>query len=384
MLPGLRHVSKTQSADEEMRRLRKATERSDTMTAVLAALSVTLGVIQVIYTQNDITFNRKLVDKIPLDTSPNPLRLVLHLLSLALGTGSLVLCVLQRYHCQDLLHVLQNRPFQNWRRKLCLELLVCSISSPAWLDTSAQFSAPSGDFEYSLDDLCTVLVVLRVYLVLRLLPGLVLWTKPSSQKICSRFEVEPGLMFAMKCELKHRPHYLIAVLLLSVTLLFGLVIRALERGYLGSGCVDDLSQLTNTMWLVIITMTTVGYGDAYPSTPAGRTVVAIAAILGMTLTSLVVVALTNLSTFDPAQQKAYFAIKHHRALLRRQHSSAVIIRRAFELQASLRPFRLSKSIQAAYALKRAVRTGERTSSGDGLDKAELLWQLEALVEEKRK
>jgi hypothetical protein len=174
------------------------------------------------------------------------------------------------------------------------------------------------------------------------------------------------------------------VLLLGVTFFFGLAIRILERDYLDTGCIVDLSQLTNAMWLVIITMTTVGYGDAYPSTPGGRFVVALAAVLGMILTSLVVVALSNLSTFSPAQQRAYFAIKDQLGLERRQNSAALVIRRVFELRASFHLFTLSKAFGAALTLKRALAEAERAQKRDELDKAQLLWKVEEHLTEKLK
>ena len=368
----------------ETERLRKVEERCDRVAAVLAALSLFLAVLQVLPTQNDTSSRGKVFDKIPQDTSSNPFRVGLHMISCGLGTFSLVLCILRRYYCLCLLHTLQDRPFLAWRTKLCLEVLICALSSPAWVEASVQISVASGDFQYTLDDLCTVLVLLRAYLLFRLLPQLVRWTSASSRGLCARFEVEPSLMFAVKCELKHRPHCLIAVLLLGVTFFFGLAIRILERDYLDTGCLVDLSQLTNAMWLVIITMTTVGYGDAYPSTPGGRFVVALAAVLGMVLTSLVVVALSNLSTFSPAQQRAYFAIKDQLALERRQNSAALVIRRVFELKASFHCFTLSKAFGAALALKRALAEAERAQKKDELDKAQLLWQVEEHLTEKLK
>ena len=368
----------------DLERLRKASEVSDSVAAALAALSVFLAVLQVLCTQNDFTSNDKAFDKIPQDTGSNPFRVGLHLLSCGLGKFSLVLCVLRRYYYQSLLHALQDRAFHAWRKKLSVELLICTVSPPAWVESSVQISVASGDFRYSLDDVCTVLILLRAYLLFRLLPRFVRWTSSSSRRICGRFDVEPGLMFAVKCELRHRPHCLIVVLLLGVTVFFGLAIRILERDYLDTGCVVDLSQLTNAMWLVIITMTTVGYGDAYPSTPGGRLVVALAAVFGMALTSLVVVALSNLSTFTPAQQRAYFAIKDQRALECRRRCSALVIIRTFELQASFRLFTLSRALGAGLALKRALAEAEQAQKREELDKTQLLWQVEERLNEKLK
>lgn len=367
-----------------LERLRKASECSDNVAVVLAALSVFIAVLQVLFTQNDFVSRDKAFEKIPQDTDSFPFRVGLHVLSFALGKLSLVLCVFRRYYYQSILHALQDRPFRAWRAKLCVEILICTVSPPAWVEGSVQISAANGDFRYSLDDVCTVLILLRVYLLFRILPRFVRWTSPSSRRICSRFEVEPGLMFAVKCELRHRPHCLIVVLLLGVTVFFGLAIRILERNFLDTRCIVDLSLLTNAMWLVIITMTTVGYGDAYPSTPGGRLVVALAAVFGMALTSLVVVALSNLSTFTPAQQRAYFAIKDQRTLEHRQRFSALVILRSFELQASLRVFTLSRAFGAALALKQSLAEAELAQKREELDKTQLLWQVEERLNEKLK
>ena len=56
---------------------------------------------------------------------------------------------------------------------------------------------------------------------------------------------------------------------------------------------------------MIVTMTTVGYGDGYPSTHPGRLQSFIACVLGTVLVSLMVVSLTNTSELSSGQQKVY-------------------------------------------------------------------------------
>lgn len=68
----------------------------------------------------------------------------------------------------------------------------------------------------------------------------------------------------------------------------------------------DFRDLTNSYWVTIITMLTVGFGDGYPSTHLGRFIGVIACILGMLLTSLILVALTTITEFIPEEAKVFF------------------------------------------------------------------------------
>lgn len=72
-----------------------------------------------------------------------------------------------------------------------------------------------------------------------------------------------------------------------------------ESGY-------DWTYLWNSMWCVIITMATVGYGDFVPKTTLGQVVAILACIWGNFLISLMVISLTVSSEFTvPAHRKAF-------------------------------------------------------------------------------
>ena len=59
------------------------------------------------------------------------------------------------------------------------------------------------------------------------------------------------------------------------------------------------------MWLVIITMTTVGYGDFYPKTHIGRFIIIIACFCGIFMISMMVVTLTESSEFTKGESRAF-------------------------------------------------------------------------------
>jgi Ion channel len=68
---------------------------------------------------------------------------------------------------------------------------------------------------------------------------------------------------------------------------------------------QDFGLLTNSIWNVFITMTTVGYGDIYPKTSMGRVIGIVVALWGLFLVSIFTVTLSNLFTFSTGELKAF-------------------------------------------------------------------------------
>lgn len=71
----------------------------------------------------------------------------------------------------------------------------------------------------------------------------------------------------------------------------------------------NFESIYTCIWNVIITLTTVGYGDFYPKTNCGRLVGILTAFWGVFFVSLFVVALTNILEFDTPERKAYTLLK---------------------------------------------------------------------------
>lgn len=68
---------------------------------------------------------------------------------------------------------------------------------------------------------------------------------------------------------------------------FGLTMRVFERPLR----VLDYDSPWNAMWLVLITQTTVGYGDFFPNGSFGRVIIAMSAIWGGIILSMTFVAI---------------------------------------------------------------------------------------------
>ena len=81
---------------------------------------------------------------------------------------------------------------------------------------------------------------------------------------------------------------------------------------------NEMDDYFSSVWLTIITLTTVGYGDISPKTKAGKITIVVIAIFGTFLISLVVLAVAQIFDLSQNQKKA---LKH----IRMSSSAATVI-----------------------------------------------------------
>lgn len=63
--------------------------------------------------------------------------------------------------------------------------------------------------------------------------------------------------------------------------------------------------MINCIWCVIITLTSVGYGDIYPKTYFGRTVGILICFWGFFIISFFVLTVENILSFNQSEKKAF-------------------------------------------------------------------------------
>ena len=85
---------------------------------------------------------------------------------------------------------------------------------------------------------------------------------------------------------------------MSITTLFfgslfisSYIIRIVELPYFRMVGVNEFDSFLNANYMVVITLTTVGYGDLSPGTPVGRILIMTVAVLGAFIIGLLVVVI---------------------------------------------------------------------------------------------
>lgn len=158
--------------------------------------------------------------------------------------------------------------------------------------------------------LTAIFLMIRILFFLRSMFYLSIFSSAKAFRICFNNGTESNLLFTVKCEFQHaRPRFVIIFVSLYI-LVFGFLIRLCERSFMQLTNFD-WDYVWNAFWIVIVDMTSVGYGDIVPVTNFGRFIIGIVAIGGGAITSLIYIVFFSTTSFDTKQEKAYERIKVH-------------------------------------------------------------------------
>ena len=150
-----------------------------------------------------------------------------------------------------------------------------------------------------MSDFILAFMFLRIFFLLRSVFNYSIYTDAFSKKLCKTYGFTSGVRFTLKCHFAVNPEKTMLILFTSSILVFGYLLRIFELPYHRLSPTDStFDSLFNAFWLVIITMTTVGYGDLAPHTVPGKVVSIFAALVGGFLISLLVLAVSSVFDLD--------------------------------------------------------------------------------------
>lgn len=191
------------------------------------------------------------------------------------------------------------------RKFYFLEIFVNYLHCPPFFDFVLPNEQLGIHFDISLDAYISVVMLARLYVFFRLFDHYSFWTGERARRVCKINGFAPNSRFALKAYLKSKPYVVLVICLGFSILLFGFALRTFERPYTSPSRRFNFNYLWNSFWCVVVTMTTIGYGDIYPQTHLGRLVIIVACIWGVFILSLFVVALNNTITLSKEESKAF-------------------------------------------------------------------------------
>ena len=227
-----------------------------------------------------------------------------------------VVWVIRRYQILLILSVLQYRVSisdtvvsSGLYKPLVLEILLHCVCSPPGFDYFFSLNTLGYTITYSLDDIITFFIVLRLYTLLRLFGHHSAYTQTTAETICERNGESASTVFALKSFIQDSPFIGIGVVFFSLSLFSAVCLRIAERPEkfypVGGETPSMIQTLADSLWVIYFTTTTVGYGNIYPVTHMGRLTCILACIFGNMYLGMLVVAIHQKMEHSDNENLAY-------------------------------------------------------------------------------
>lgn len=221
------------------------------------------------------------------------------------------------------------------------EAFLLIISMPPYINKLVLGKSLSFFFIYDLNSFITIFTYFKSYFFFKVYSMYSKWTSTKATTICNKFKVKTGLHFTLKSDLKLRPAISIVVLVTISILFFSSIIRVAEYGLKkidSSNSIEGSSSLqhySNCVWLIAVTMTTVGYGDEVPVSSVGRLVGVVSCITGMILISLLVFSFGLLIEFSIEERNVYLTLTKMKIEDKVKDKAAFLIRNVLFVRSKL-------------------------------------------------
>eukprot|EP00347_Sterkiella_histriomuscorum_P010536 403375907 len=235
--------------------------------------------------------------------------------------------------------------FVKWIKKLfskeCIfEILILIIHPFPYLEEEYTFKILNMlgtkdkmvDVKYMLSDFLFAYMFLRFYFFIRTVTNFSIYSELNSRRICSNNGFAVGTGFVLKANVQKRPGSTVLFISCISVMWLSYLLRIFEKIYYQSQGQIVFDSYITAMWCVVITMTTVGYGDVFAVSPFGRVISIINALWGAFVISMLVASIGTVFDLNEQQKKAIVEITNRKQA-------------ALSLKASLKYFIAKKEYQ---------------------------------------
>ena len=152
------------------------------------------------------------------------------------------------------------------------------------------------------------MVIMRMFYLIRATINYSIFTDHYANAVSKDHGVKCNVRFALKCILKTQHIKIAFIAFIASNVVLGFALKIFERPFWAMKGRIEFEYMSTSIWLIFITMTTIGFGDYAPNTFAGRIVCTFAGLWGVFICSLVVVCLYGLLDLSNDQFLAFIKI----------------------------------------------------------------------------
>ena len=190
------------------------------------------------------------------------------------------------------------------RRVEIIEIIIHCLQPYPYLSWSFEMEIVGNLVIYSLNMFLYFLSTIRLYYILKVIKNVNLFSTPRSKKILKFYDRHSRpITFLIKSNLEFRGFTTLVFIGACCLIYFSLLLKVLE--YFKKDKNNPFNYIPNSIWYLLITMGTIGYGDITPKTVIGRIIGVIVCVIGVVVLSLIVVTLTIFTYLDSDELVAY-------------------------------------------------------------------------------
>eukprot|EP01017_Pseudomicrothorax_dubius_P026083 TRINITY_DN2884_c0_g2_i1.p1 TRINITY_DN2884_c0_g2~~TRINITY_DN2884_c0_g2_i1.p1 ORF type:complete len:363 (+),score=57.18 TRINITY_DN2884_c0_g2_i1:436-1524(+) len=184
-----------------------------------------------------------------------------------------------------------------------------------------------------LNEIMNLLQLAKLAVVIRFVMVTSSFYDCSAQRVCSMYGIKPTYAFVIRSFMRKFSFRVVAISFLTSLFIFAYALRVAERPLVSILPPDQLTfdSFGDSLWGVVITMTTVGYGDYFPRTIIGRCITLAMCIWGVFNTSLGVISINKYLQLSFLENKAFSTVRRLLARNDMKKDAMTLIGRVAEL-----------------------------------------------------
>ena len=163
---------------------------------------------------------------------------------------------------------------------------------------------------YFLNEILFSLMFMRVYFLIRTILTYSGWLDEFGRKVSKAYGHSASFEFAIKSQMQNSPAKTVATIFFGTMFLYSYIIRIFEIQYFRSQNDMFFQSFTNSFYFIIISVSTIGYGDISPQTMPGVIICLSLALWGAILMSLYVITFATMWIMSEEHTLSHKHINH--------------------------------------------------------------------------